>query len=693
MVEKEMEMTTKKLSMFRNPFWPRSFPDPFILKVRGRYYAYATEHETYPRVGSWVFPILTSTDLVQWREVGKALLALGQPYSRYWAPEVTVHNGQFFLYYAVHTTEFAGSIRVALAERPEGPFVDSGHDLTGHLLPWAIDPHVFCDQDGQWYLYMTAEYWNDPDGFVGSGNVVDRLIDPFTLEGRITRVTPPRHAWQLFEAQREARGGVDWYTVEGPAVIRHRDLYYETFSGGCYYRDNYAISYATSKTPMGSDGMHDTSWHDWEGIEGNALLIQGDHEHMISPGHNSLVLGPNNADLYIAYHAWQQDRTERRPCLDRLFWHGNDLWTAAPTHTLQPAPTLPRIRELFEEPKLHSSWQQHNGDWNVSNGGVVQADATLPQSALRHQEQLSLAWLLEVNLRHGTGDGSYGVLLESDRGTTIRITITPDLQLAVWSSALPAEPMQVTPLPSTFLAHAWHQLIVSYSGSVLAVQLDGFQLLEVIVDHHPRTFALFTERCSAAFSGISLTDHFRDEFLNDQQTPSLLGWQAEASDGDEFSTTSLSDWRVQEGTLEQTSALHDEHIVLKGSFYEQYECSATMKLRHPCEQGQPAFGLVLWQGGKDKVTIWLLQHQPRWILAIESNSPTPDANASVALAATFDPFLWHTLRLRRWHDQLTVYLDGPEALTIALPSHPEKFGLATRNGAVAFMSVWQTALC
>ena len=31
-----------------NPFWPGNFPDPFVLKVRGRYYAYATEGDERP---------------------------------------------------------------------------------------------------------------------------------------------------------------------------------------------------------------------------------------------------------------------------------------------------------------------------------------------------------------------------------------------------------------------------------------------------------------------------------------------------------------------------------------------------------------------------------------------------------------------------------------------------------------------
>ncbi len=173
-----------------------------MSKVRGRYYAYATALEDRPPKGAGVFEVLTGVDLVHWQSVGTALSALGAPYYRYWAPEVTEDNGRFLLYYAAHTAEFSATIRVAVAERPEGPFADSGRDLTGHLFPWAIDPHVFRDHDGRWYLYITIEYWNDPAGQTGSGNAVVRLRDPFTVEGAPARVTPPRHAWELFEARR-----------------------------------------------------------------------------------------------------------------------------------------------------------------------------------------------------------------------------------------------------------------------------------------------------------------------------------------------------------------------------------------------------------------------------------------------------------------------------------------------------------
>src|SRR5918911_247594 len=96
----EIRMAANNLTTYCNPFWNGSLPDPFVLKVRGRYYAYGTEPERYPAAGSKVFPILTSTDLVRWHEVGKGMPALGQEYFSYWAPEVTVYNGQFLLYYA-----------------------------------------------------------------------------------------------------------------------------------------------------------------------------------------------------------------------------------------------------------------------------------------------------------------------------------------------------------------------------------------------------------------------------------------------------------------------------------------------------------------------------------------------------------------------------------------------------------------
>jgi hypothetical protein len=310
---------------------------------------------------------------------------------------------------------------------------------------------------------------------------------------------------------------------------------------------------------------------------------------------------------------------------------------------------------------------------------------------LQHRDLLSTAWLLEVNLRHVAGDGSYGVLLQSDAGTTTRVTITPDLRLGIWSSESPAEPLIAMSLPNNVVAKAWHQLIISYSGSLLRVQFDYLRELEVVVKDVARSFALLTEYCSSAFSGISLTDHFRDEFLNDERTPALLGWNIESRNESVVGNTALSDWHVQDGKLEQTSAMQGQHILLKAPFHEQYESGATMMLRRANQDGQAALGLVIQHSRDDSLLVWLLQDRLRWKLVAERLARNVrTVSKTLDLPESFDPFAWHTLRLRRGNDQLTVYLDGPEVLTVNVPTRSERVGLITRDAAAAFMDVWQT---
>src|SRR5205823_1674107 len=131
-------------------------------------------------------------------------------------------------------------------------------------------------------------------------------------------------------------------------------------------------------------------------------------------------------------------------------------------------------------------------------------------------------------------------------------------------------------------------------------QFDYLRPVEVVIDHSPRRFALLTEGCSGAFSGIALTDHFMDEFLEDAHTPRMLGWDeehaGESSRGEHGQLSPV--WRVREGALEQASAVRGEHIVLKGPSLKQYEFGAA--LRSLDQHDQPAFGLVIWQSKEEK---------------------------------------------------------------------------------------------
>src|SRR5688572_7870941 len=123
---------------YLNPVFNHNFPDPFALKYRGEYWAYCT--------GLWddgrCFGVARSRDLVHWQAVGGAMEPLPEPHPHYWAPEVTYDNGRFYLYYSVGD-EVTMQIRVAVADHPAGPFVDSGRRLTSE--PFAIDAHILID--------------------------------------------------------------------------------------------------------------------------------------------------------------------------------------------------------------------------------------------------------------------------------------------------------------------------------------------------------------------------------------------------------------------------------------------------------------------------------------------------------------------------------------------------------------------
>ena len=49
-------------------------------------------------------------------------------------------------------------------------------------------------------------------------------------------------------------------------------------------------------------------------------MLKGIEGKVLGPGHNSVVLGPDDKTLFIVYHAWDAARTARRMCIDPLIW-------------------------------------------------------------------------------------------------------------------------------------------------------------------------------------------------------------------------------------------------------------------------------------------------------------------------------------------------------------------------------------
>ena len=309
---------------YTNPVHRGYFADPFVLKQDGVYYAYGTGSVIDGRS----FEVLKSSDLVAWESVGGALQSFwGPPEQRdCWAPEVVFVDGTFYMYYSIGVGDRHHRIRVATADRPEGPFRDTGRILTGDD-PFAIDPHPFQDDDGQWYLFYARDFLEGER--VGTALAVDRMTDMVTLEGNWRTVLRASAEWQVFLRNRSMYNAVyDWYTVEGPSVRKRGGKYYCFYSGGAWEHDNYGVSYALAESPLGPYV---------EPRSEGPVVLRSVPDKVVGPGHSSIVEGPDGDD-YIVYHAWDPGRAARRLCIDRLRWGPEGPLASGPTFSPQPVP-------------------------------------------------------------------------------------------------------------------------------------------------------------------------------------------------------------------------------------------------------------------------------------------------------------------------------------------------------------------
>ncbi len=343
----------KAAPVYTNPVDRRGCPDPFVLKHAGEYWCYCTGLQA----GGRAFGIRHSTDLVRWRAVGSALDPLGEavvgvPDTCYWAPEVSSHNGLFYLYYSVGN-ETHMHLRVAVAEQPAGPFRDAGRRLTAE--PFAIDPHVFVDDDGARYLFYATDYLEH--SHIGTGTAVDRLLDPLTPAGRPQPVTRARFDWHVYDPKRVEKGGLRWHTVEGPFVLKRKGRYYQMFSAGNWQNVTYGVSYAVSDAVMPAGEWQQVS----DGAEVLPVLRTLPEAGVFGPGHNSVVRGPDNRELFCIYHRWDPGVNDRVLAIDRLAWVGDELVVLGPTTTPQPAPVKPTVSGFGRGAGRGRPWRASGG--------------------------------------------------------------------------------------------------------------------------------------------------------------------------------------------------------------------------------------------------------------------------------------------------------------------------------------------
>jgi GH43 family beta-xylosidase len=677
---------------YLNPVYRRDFPDPFILKHGGEYWAYCT--------GFWrdgrAFGVLHSPDLINWRELDGALAPLPGEHPCYWAPEVTYENGRFLMYYSVGNEKLM-HLRVATATHPSGPFTDSGHRLTS--AEFAIDAHVFIDEEGTRWLFYATDFLTHTH--IGTGTVCDRMLDPYTLAGAPRPVTRARYDWQVYDPARKEKGGVRWHTVEGPFVVRRKNLYYQMFSGGNWQNLTYGVSYAVSERVARAD-----EWEQWADGERVLPILRTIPDRVIGPGHNSVVRAPDNRQLFCVYHAWDGERG-RVLAIDRLDWVGERMTVLGATTTPQPAPTPPTFKGFSGEPDGDpgAAWTcEGDGRWSVREGEARQESASTGARASACCAAGASSFLMEVSLRaldagDGGGEtaGAFGVALSKDDDRALQFTIVPGanearLSLQAAGGARAVETRFA--LPADFDARALHLVRVEVDGRFATIFLDERVVRwQGTLNAAPDRVALVTEGTSAAFKGFELTTGWEELFMQPERPLAERGWR-QVGEG----------WQLKDDLLRSDGAQGRERMITRGLSLESYELVVNVRLEREPSSGTGCYGFRPACGARDFDPLFTVEREGiggRWTLVarkLENDSLENDSleNDSLVeswpLPASFDPYVMQQFRFRKQHGRLAVGWEATPLGDTDADAGATGVGLYAHRASVAFDMVRVTKI-
>lgn len=256
----------------------------------GKMYLY-TSHDEECQPDFWMknWHVFSSSDLVNWTDHGACLsvenLSWADNYA--WAPDCAYKNGKYYFCFPAGTgvkdrrnpansTKWMG-IGIAVSKSPTGPFKDA---IGGPLWqePYANDPCLFIDDDGQGYIYFHG----------GSDYLVGEMADDLlSIKGDFYKMD---------------MGGYE-PKMEGPWIFKRDSIYYFTMP-----ERNRVLSYYMGKSPKGP----------WEY---KGVIMK---EEAASNNHHSIVEFKGQWILF--YHRWLNinsacDKKQRHCCAEYIYFN------------------------------------------------------------------------------------------------------------------------------------------------------------------------------------------------------------------------------------------------------------------------------------------------------------------------------------------------------------------------------------
>ncbi len=270
--------------------------DPVMARGEdGKYYLFCT--------GKGI-SVMSSTDMKEWTKEQpvfpsepKWAKKLIKGFKKYiWAPDITFHNGLWYLYYSCSTGGKNGSaIGLAVNKTldptsPDFKWEDRGLVIASrrHVDCWnAIDPNLAFDQEGKPYLVF-GSFWDGIQLIELAADLQTPITEPRTIARRrnhhytIEEVDDP----ETFDIEGNRTNEAGDNAIEAPFIIYHDSYYYLFVSHDycCHGRNsNYRTVYGRSTSIEGP-------YIDRDGVrmdEGGGTLLYGPCDEYAGIGHNA----------------------------------------------------------------------------------------------------------------------------------------------------------------------------------------------------------------------------------------------------------------------------------------------------------------------------------------------------------------------------------------------------------------------
>ena len=172
---------------------------------------------------------------------------------------------------------------IAVSESPTGPFIK----LTDRWLRnRTIDGHLLFDDDGSIYIYF-ADLKNNNRIFAGKMSA-DLTEIEYECENVLIEATEP---WETLDCR----------VAEGPFVLKHKGLYYLSYSVNHTRCEDYAVGYAVSDKPFGP----------FVRAENNPILHKP--ADLVGTGHHSFMPTADKDKYICAFHCHSGNPNNFKP--------------------------------------------------------------------------------------------------------------------------------------------------------------------------------------------------------------------------------------------------------------------------------------------------------------------------------------------------------------------------------------------